>query len=113
MNRPKNGFHLYTNHTVAMKKRFEVENPDLILSPFTGMSKAHYILCARYILERAFSHVRSVDDPITFPRVAGKTYPQPDAPAWRYRSLEFEALERTFTLAGPLIQPAPEDLLLP
>jgi hypothetical protein len=91
-----------------MKKRFEVENPDLTLSPFTGMSKAHYILCARYILERAFSHVRSVDDPITFPRVAGKTYPQPDAPAWRYRSLEFEALERTFTLAGPLIHVDPE-----
>jgi hypothetical protein len=49
-----------------------------------------------------------MEDPITFPRVPGKTYPQPDAPAWRYRSLEFEALERTFTLAGPLIHLDPE-----
>jgi len=91
-----------------MKKAFEVEDPDFILSPFTGMTKQHYIQCAKYILTRAFSHVRSMEDPITFPRVPGKTYPQPDAPAWRYRSLEFEALERTFTLAGPLIHLDPE-----
>jgi len=94
-----------------MKKRFEVESPDFLKSPFTGMTKEHYIACARYILERAFSHVRSLEDPITFPRVPGKTYPQPDAPAWRYRSLEFEALERTFTLAGPLIHVDPETMI--
>ena len=52
-----------------------------------------------------------MEDPITFPRVPGKTYPQPDAPAWRYRSLEFEALERTFTLAGPLIHVDPETMI--
>ena len=98
-------------HTVSMKKRFEVESPDFLKSPFTGMTKEHYIACARYILERAFSHVRSLEDPITFPRVPGKTYPQPDAPAWRYRSLEFEALERTFTLAGPLIHVDPETMI--
>jgi hypothetical protein len=86
-----------------MKKAFEVEHPDFGLSPHTGMSKAHYIELAKYLLERAFSHVDSMDTPMTFPVVPGKTYPQPDDPAWRYRSLEFEALERTFTLAGPLI----------
>lgn len=91
-----------------MKRTFEIENPDFKLSPFTGMTKRHYIECAKYILERAFSHVDSIDDPITFPGVPGKTYPQPGAPDWRYRSLEFEALERTFTLAGPLIHIDPE-----
>jgi hypothetical protein len=91
-----------------MKKAFEVENPDFIQSPFTGMTKQHYIKCAKYILSRAFSHIGSRKDPITFPLVRGKTYPQPDAPDWRYRSLEFEALERTFTLAGPLIHIDPE-----
>ena len=40
--------------------------------------------------------------------VRGKTYPQPNAPDWRYRSADFEALERTFTLAGPLIHIDPE-----
>src|SRR5665647_2087487 len=94
-----------------MKRIFEVENPDFARSPFTGMTKEHYIACAKYILERAVSHVRSTEDPISFPLVPGKTYPQPDAPAWRYRSLEFEALERTFTLAGPLIHVDPETII--
>ena len=86
-----------------MKKAFEIVNPDFGLSPFTGMTKQHYIEMAKYLLERAFTHVKSVDDPISFPVVPGKTYPQPNSPDWRYRSAEFEALERTFTLAGPLI----------
>ena len=86
-----------------MKRAFEVINPDFEKSPHTGMTKQHYIEMAKYLLERAFTHVKSIDDPLTFPTVPGKTYPQPGAPDWRNRSLEFEALERTFTLAGPLI----------
>ncbi len=86
-----------------MKNAFEVVNPDLERSPFTGMTKIHYIELAKYLLERAFIHVGSIDDPLTFPSVPGKTYPQPNAPDWRYKSADFEALERTFTLAGPLI----------
>ncbi len=86
-----------------MKRVFEVQNPDFTLSPFTGMTRNHYIELAKYLLERAFTHVKSKNDPISFPIVPGKTYPQPNAPDWRYRSAEFEALERTFTLAGPLI----------
>ncbi len=91
-----------------MKEQFEVENPDFVLSPFTGMTKHHYITMGRYLLERAFTHVRSMDDPLTFPIVPGKSYPQEGSPDWRFRSLEFEALERTFTLAGPLIHVDPE-----
>jgi hypothetical protein len=91
-----------------MKRAFEVSNPDYKLSPLTGMARQHYIECARYLLERTFTHVKSIEDPLSFPRVPGKTYPQPNDPAWRYRSLEFEALERTFTLAGPLIHIDPE-----
>lgn len=92
----------------GMKKRFEVENPDLSLSPFTGMTRKHYIELATYLLERAFTHVRSIADPLTFPMVPGKSYPQEGSPDWRFRSLEFEALERTFTLAGPLIHVNPD-----
>ena len=86
-----------------MKKAFEIVNPDFEISPFTGMTKQHYIEMAKYLLERAFTHVKDINHPISFPVVPGKTYPQPGAPDWRWRSLEFEALERTFTLAGPLI----------
>ncbi len=91
-----------------MKNAFEVNNPDYELSPYTGMTKKHYIECAKYVLERAFKHVDSLESPMSFPIVPGKTYPQPNAPDWRYRSAEFEALERSFTLAGPLIHVDPE-----
>ena len=90
-----------------MKDAFEVKDPDFDLSPFTGMTRKHYIDCAKYVLGRAFRHVDSLEAPIVFPKVPGKTYPQPGAPDWRYRSAEFEALERSFTLAAPLIHVDP------
>ncbi|MDR1860145.1 MAG: DUF2264 domain-containing protein [Bacteroidales bacterium] len=91
-----------------MKKAFIVENPDYGRSPLTGMTKQHYTELATYLLERAFTHVDSVETPMNFPQVPGKTYPQPGAPDWRYRAAEFEALERTFTLAGPLLHLNPD-----
>ncbi|MBN2117986.1 MAG: DUF2264 domain-containing protein [Anaerolineales bacterium] len=91
-----------------MKNAYEVQAPDFNLSPYTGMTKKHYIECAKYLLERAFKYVDSIETPLSFPPVPGKTYPQPDDPPWRYRSLEFEALERTLTLAGPLMHVDPE-----
>ncbi len=91
-----------------MENAYKVKDPDFELSPHTGMSKKHYIEMAKYLLERAFKYIDSIETPLTFPSVPGKTYPQPGAKDWRYRSLEFEALERTFTLAGPLIHIDPE-----
>lgn len=92
-----------------MKNAYEVKNPDFSLSPYTGMTKQHYLDLAKYLLERAFRHVDSMDTPISFPTIPGsKTYPQPGDPDWRQRSLEFEALERTLTLAGPLMHIDPE-----
>ncbi|MBC2605854.1 DUF2264 domain-containing protein [Pelagicoccus albus] len=91
-----------------MKSSYTVENPDYQLSPKTGMTRSHYIELAKYLLEGAFQHIDSFDDILTFPLIDGKTYPQEDSPAWRFRSLEFEALERTFTLAAPLIHNDPE-----
>lgn len=87
---------------------FQPKNPDYILSPYTGMTRRHYIEMAKYLLERAFVHIDSIDDPLSFPLIAGKSYPQPNDPDWRFRALEFEALERTFTLAGPLIHVEPD-----
>lgn len=91
-----------------MKRKFEITNPDLELSPMTGMTREHYIDLAKFLLEGAFSHVDSMEQHMSFPIVPGKTYPQPNAPEWRYRAADFEALERTFTLAGPLIHVDPE-----
>src|SRR5512145_1786528 len=91
-----------------MTNAYEVKVPDFRLSPYTGMTRQHYIDCATYLLQRAFKHVASIDIPLSFPVVPGKTYPQPNDPPWRQRSLEFEALERTLTLAGPLMHVDPE-----
>ena len=92
-----------------MKQAFEVRNPDYALSPLTGMTRQHYIDCAKYILTRAFKHVKSFVTPIVFPTIPGsKSYPQPNDPPWRTRSHEFEALERTFNLAAPLMHVDPE-----
>lgn len=84
-----------------MSNAYAVKNPDYRLSPLTGMGRQHYIDCAKYVLERAFTHVNSLEQPIVFPTIPGsKSYPQPTDPAWRSRSHEFEALERTFNLAA-------------
>jgi hypothetical protein len=91
-----------------MDPAFSVKNPDFRASPFTGMTKKHYIECAKYLLERAFTHVADKDAPFAFPIVPGKTYPQADSPAWRFRSHEFESLERSLTLAAPLMHVEPE-----
>jgi hypothetical protein len=91
------------------KTRFTVENPDLALSPHTGMGRGHWIEAGKYIMERAFRHVRDFDDLIIFPVVPdSKTYPQPGDPPWRTRSLEFEGLRRTTTVAAPLMHAEPE-----
>jgi uncharacterized membrane protein YraQ (UPF0718 family) len=48
-----------------MKRAFEVENPDFEKSPFTGMTKQHYIEMAKYLLERAFTQVKDILQRVT------------------------------------------------
>jgi len=50
-----------------MEKAFEVINPDFALSPFTGMTRKHYIDLAKYLLERTFSYVNTPETPMSFP----------------------------------------------
>ncbi len=83
---------------------FTVKDPDWELSPFTGMSRQHYLDMAHHVLERVFSTVGSLEDPLSFPLMPGsKAYPEEGAPAWRWASHRWECLERTFCLAGPLL----------
>jgi len=44
-----------------MDAAFNVKDPDFRASPYTGMTKRHYIDCAKYLLERAFTHVADKD----------------------------------------------------
>ena len=91
------------------REAYTVTNPDHGSSPLTGMARGHWIEAGRYILGRAFRHVGSFEDLLIFPVVPdSKTYPRPGDPAWRYRSLEFEGLRRTTTIAAPLLHVDPE-----
>jgi len=57
----------------GMKRTFEILKPDFEISPLTGMTKQHYIEMAKYLLERAFTHVNDINQPISFPVVPGET----------------------------------------
>lgn len=92
----------------ASRNAYQVKEPDFSASPFTGMTRKHYVESAKYLLERAFTHITSPDQYMIFPTVPGKTYPRPDDPPWKYRSLEFEGLRRTMALAGPLMHVEPD-----
>lgn len=92
-----------------MENRYTVANPDYRLSPYTGMTRRHWIEAGKYILSRAFSHIKRFEDLLVFPTIPGsKTYPQAGDPPWRYRSLEFEGLRRTTTIAAPLMHVEPD-----
>ena len=87
---------------------FVISNPDFALSPKTGMTRKHWIECARFILEGAFSHVETLEDPLVFPKVPGKSYPHDGDPDWRFRAMEFEGLSRTLNVAAPLLHVEPD-----
>lgn len=53
---------------------FQVEQPDYGISPYTGMTRKHWIDAACYLLEGAFSYIHSMDDPMKFPKQPGKSY---------------------------------------
>ena len=45
------------------------------------MTRWHWIECARFIMQGAFSHVAGMEAPMVSPKVEGKSYPHADAPA--------------------------------
>ncbi len=91
------------------KPHYVIEDPDPVLSPFTGMTRTHWIDCGKYILGRAFeAHAHGFDVLLKFPKIAGKSYPQPGAPAWRHRAAELESIRRTSYLGVPLLHVDPD-----
>jgi len=96
---------------VADPPPFRFANPDRKLSPLTGMDRAGWIACGKYILESAFRHVKRLEDPMLFPKVPGVSYPQEGyekcSPEKR-NAAYFEGVARTFNIAAPLIAEDPE-----
>ena len=87
------------------KSVFKVENPDKLLSPYTGMTRQHWKDAATYLLEGAFSYIHGMDDAMKFPKQLDKTYPREES------QLLVEKLEgfcRTLFVAAPLLKENPD-----
>ena len=83
---------------------FRVSKPDFKLSPYTGMSRTHWEQAARYLLEGAFAYIHDLEDPMTFPKQPGKSYPRN---AGQVRTEKLEGLCRTLFIAAPLLRENP------
>lgn len=83
---------------------FHVSQPDIKTSPYTGMTRAHWKEAAKYLLDGAFSYVKSIDDPLLFPKQPGKSYPRNG----QHTATEMlEGLCRTLFIAAPLLKEDP------
>jgi arabinoxylan arabinofuranohydrolase len=87
------------------KKVFEVRNPDKFRSPYTGMTRQHWIDAAHHLLKGAFSYVTRNEDPMKFPKLPGKSYPHDKS---RVPTEKLEGLCRTLFVAAPLLMEDPE-----
>jgi hypothetical protein len=83
---------------------FEVKQPDKKRSPFTGMTRKHWQDAAQYLLTGAFSYVHTLDDPMQFPKLPGKSYPRN---AGQVPTEKLEGLCRTLFMAAPLLKENP------
>lgn len=79
--------------------KFEVNYPDWELSPYTGMTKKHWIDACYFLLEGIFSNVTDIDKPIRCPRTEFViSYPNKHTAPWKEYAAKFEGLARSFLL---------------
>ncbi|WP_345947960.1 DUF2264 domain-containing protein [Mucilaginibacter sp. PAMB04274] len=91
--------------TPGNKRVFDVSDPDTQLSPLTGMTRKHWKDAGVYLLAGAFNYVKTLDDPMEFPKQPGKSYPRDDKPN---ATEKMEGLCRTMFIAGPLLKEQPD-----
>ncbi len=84
---------------------FQIKNPDYELSPYTGLTRQHWVDAATYMLDGAFGYIHELDDPMYFPKQLDKTYPRDSAAV---PVAKLEGLARTFFLAAPLLRENPD-----
>lgn len=87
---------------------FHLVKPDYQLSPLTGMTRQHWLDAATYLLDGAFCYIQTLDDPMRFPKQAGKSYP---ADGKFNKTENLEGLCRTMFVSIPLLKEKP-DLVL-
>lgn len=84
---------------------FKISHPDYTISPITGMTRQHWKDAALYVLKGAFSYIHSLDDPMKFPKLPGKSYPRN---ASQIPTEKLEGICRTLFYATPLLKDNPD-----
>lgn len=69
------------------------------------MTREHWIQAGEYLLKGAFGYIRTLDDPMYFPKQLEKTYPKNDG---QIPVAKLEGLARTLFIAAPLLKNNPD-----
>lgn len=83
----------------AQENIFTVRQPDYQKSPYTGMTRQHWIQAGEYLLKGAFNYIHTLDDQMYFPKQLDKTYPRNTG---EIPVAKLEGLARTLFVAAPL-----------
>ena len=89
----------------AQENVFTVQQPDYQRSPYTGMTRQHWIQAGEYLLQGAFNYIHTLDDQMYFPKQLDKTYPKNDG---QVPVAKLEGLARTLFVAAPLLKDNPD-----
>lgn len=91
--------------THRIEQTFTITSPNYKVSPYTGLDRQGWIDAAQWLLDGAFTYIRSIDDPMYFPKQHEKTYPrnEDDVP-----TAKLEGLCRTLFVAAPLLKERPD-----
>ena len=81
---------------------------DFTISPYTGLTRDHWIEAGTYLLEGIFQNIAHFEDAVVMPRKETKiTYPHSDDNISEKKAEYFEGLARSFFIAAPLIHDDP------
>ena len=91
--------------THHIEQTFAIPTPNYKVSPYTGLDREGWIDAAQWLLDGAFTYIRTMDDPMYFPKQHDKTYPrnEGDVP-----TAKLEGFCRTLFVAAPLLKERPD-----
>ena len=91
--------------THSIEQTFTISHSDFSLSPYTGMTRQSWMDAAEYLLNGAFTYIRTLDDPMYFPKQLDKTYPNNEG---QVPTAKLEGFCRTLFIAAPLLREKPD-----
>ncbi len=92
--------------------KFEVKNPDLAISPYTGMTREHWLDVCEFLLDGIFSNLEDFETLVYCPRTEFYiSYPQENGGKQQEYEEKFEGLARSFLIAAPLLHNRPDTVI--